>query len=187
MAVGGQHDESSPSSGIHDARLRLRNGPVSGSRDEPRDHLRRREGHALRDAVAPPQSHARAGARGRSHAHRKSVIAVRSRHTPVPKPHRARYTERPMPHARKSGQLPEPHTIIKARRGTLRFYLGDCLDVLASTPAGSISVVVTSPPYNLGVATAATTTRCRASTIWNGPASGFELYTVFWNQTVRSF
>jgi len=56
-----------------------------------------------------------------------------------------------MLHARKPGQLPRPHTIIKARRGTLRFYLGDCLDVLSSVPAGSVSAVVTSPPYNLGV------------------------------------
>ena len=33
----------------------------------------------------------------------------------------------------------------------LRFYLGDCLDVLARIPAASVSAVVTSPPYNLGV------------------------------------
>jgi site-specific DNA-methyltransferase (adenine-specific) len=34
---------------------------------------------------------------------------------------------------------------------TLRFYQGDCLDVLASLDAGSVGVVVTSPPYNLGI------------------------------------
>src|SRR3982751_5175559 len=56
-----------------------------------------------------------------------------------------------MPHAGKPNQLPRPHTLIKARRGTLRFFLGDCLDVLAAIPAASVSVVVTSPPYNLGV------------------------------------
>jgi site-specific DNA-methyltransferase (adenine-specific) len=33
----------------------------------------------------------------------------------------------------------------------LRFYHGDCLDVLARLPHGSVDVVVTSPPYNLGV------------------------------------
>ncbi|HYT69234.1 MAG TPA: site-specific DNA-methyltransferase [Vicinamibacterales bacterium] len=33
----------------------------------------------------------------------------------------------------------------------LRFYLGDCLEVLRSITPGSISVIVTSPPYNLGV------------------------------------
>src|SRR6476619_8322530 len=46
---------------------------------------------------------------------------------------------------------PKPHTQIATRRGTLRFYLGDCLEVLRSTTPGSISVIVTSPPYNLGV------------------------------------
>jgi site-specific DNA-methyltransferase (adenine-specific) len=56
-----------------------------------------------------------------------------------------------MLHAGKPHQLPRPHTILKTSRGTLRFYLGDCLDVLAALPIASISVVVTSPPYNLGV------------------------------------
>jgi site-specific DNA-methyltransferase (adenine-specific) len=56
-----------------------------------------------------------------------------------------------MPHPGESSSFPKPHTIFDTRRGTLRFYLGDCLDVLASLPHGSISVVVTSPPYNLGV------------------------------------
>src|SRR6186997_2460921 len=56
-----------------------------------------------------------------------------------------------MPDVRKPGRLPRPHTIIKARRSTLRFYLGDCLDILASLTAESVSAVVTSPPYNLGV------------------------------------
>jgi site-specific DNA-methyltransferase (adenine-specific) len=56
-----------------------------------------------------------------------------------------------MPHPGKPARLPEPHTILHTRRGTLRFYLGDCLDVLAGLPEAAISVVVTSPPYNLGV------------------------------------
>ena len=47
--------------------------------------------------------------------------------------------------------LPQPHTILHARSRTLRFYLGDALDVLATLPASDVSVVVTSPPYNLGV------------------------------------
>ena len=46
---------------------------------------------------------------------------------------------------------PKPHTQIHTRRGTLRFYLGDCVEVLRSLTPGSISVIVTSPPYNLGV------------------------------------
>jgi site-specific DNA-methyltransferase (adenine-specific) len=33
----------------------------------------------------------------------------------------------------------------------LKFYLGDCLEVLRSLTPHSISVIVTSPPYNLGV------------------------------------
>src|SRR6188472_1771235 len=56
-----------------------------------------------------------------------------------------------MPLAWKPSRLPKPHTQISTRRGTLRFYLGDCLDVLRSLTSGSISVIVTSPPYNLGV------------------------------------
>lgn len=51
----------------------------------------------------------------------------------------------------KPATLPKPHTQLDTRRGTLRFYLGDCLEVLRSLTPGSISVIVTSPPYNLGV------------------------------------
>ena len=47
--------------------------------------------------------------------------------------------------------LPKPHTQIDTGRGTLRFYLADCLDVLRGVAPGAISVIVTSPPYNLGV------------------------------------
>ena len=56
-----------------------------------------------------------------------------------------------MPRSGKSPRLPKPHTILNGPRGTLRFYLGDCLDVLAQLPEGAVSAVVTSPPYNLGV------------------------------------
>src|SRR5262252_9539251 len=51
----------------------------------------------------------------------------------------------------KPARLPKPHTQIETKRGSLRFYLGDCLEVLRSLTPGSISVIVTSPPYNLGV------------------------------------
>jgi site-specific DNA-methyltransferase (adenine-specific) len=47
--------------------------------------------------------------------------------------------------------IPKPHTILRTSRGSMRFYLGDCVEVLASLPPGGISAVVTSPPYNLGV------------------------------------
>lgn len=56
-----------------------------------------------------------------------------------------------MPYPGKSTSFPKPHTVFDTRRGTLRFYLGDCVDVLAALAGGSVSVVVTSPPYNLGV------------------------------------
>ena len=56
-----------------------------------------------------------------------------------------------MPLPWKPPRLPKPHTQLQTRRGTLRFYLGDCLEVLRSMTPRSISVIVTSPPYNLGV------------------------------------
>jgi site-specific DNA-methyltransferase (adenine-specific) len=34
--------------------------------------------------------------------------------------------------------------------GSIRLFRGDCLEVLAGFPEGSINVVITSPPYNLG-------------------------------------
>jgi site-specific DNA-methyltransferase (adenine-specific) len=45
----------------------------------------------------------------------------------------------------------DPPISITSRDAQFRFYLGDCLEVLASLPPGSIDVIVTSPPYNLGV------------------------------------
>jgi len=56
-----------------------------------------------------------------------------------------------MPRTRKPASLPRPHTTIETKRGTLRFYLDDCLDVLAALPPASVSAIVTSPPYNLGI------------------------------------
>jgi site-specific DNA-methyltransferase (adenine-specific) len=47
--------------------------------------------------------------------------------------------------------FPKPHTEIKAGATTLRFYLGDCVEVLAKLPRTSIGAIVTSPPYNLGI------------------------------------
>ena len=48
-------------------------------------------------------------------------------------------------------RFPKPHTSIKSGRATYRFYLGDCLEVLGRLPPTSIDVIVTSPPYNLGI------------------------------------
>ena len=47
--------------------------------------------------------------------------------------------------------LPKPYATIDTRRGTLRFFLSDCLEVMAALKPGSVSGIMTSPPYNLGV------------------------------------
>ncbi len=47
--------------------------------------------------------------------------------------------------------LPRPHTTIRNGRTTLRFYLGDCVELMRALPAASVSAIVTSPPYNLGI------------------------------------
>ncbi|MBS0559207.1 MAG: site-specific DNA-methyltransferase [Proteobacteria bacterium] len=41
---------------------------------------------------------------------------------------------------------------VTAERADQRILCGDCLDLLPSLEAGSVDVVVTSPPYNLGIA-----------------------------------
>ena len=56
-----------------------------------------------------------------------------------------------MPVARKRTDLPKPHTTIETGRGTLRFFLEDCVEVMTALDDGSVSAIVTSPPYNLGV------------------------------------
>ncbi len=56
-----------------------------------------------------------------------------------------------MPLAWKPARLPRPHTTIEMNGATLRFYLGDCLEVLRALDPGIVSAIVTSPPYNLGV------------------------------------
>ncbi len=48
--------------------------------------------------------------------------------------------------------LSKPYKIVKAGRNSQgTFHLGDCLDVLAQLPARSVDVIVTSPPYNMGI------------------------------------
>ena len=56
-----------------------------------------------------------------------------------------------MPLAWKATNLPKPHTILETNGATLRFYLGDCLDLMRAIDPGAVSAIVTSPPYNLGV------------------------------------
>jgi site-specific DNA-methyltransferase (adenine-specific) len=47
--------------------------------------------------------------------------------------------------------LPAPYAVLDAGPSSLRFFHSDCLDLLRALPDASVSVVVTSPPYNLGV------------------------------------
>jgi site-specific DNA-methyltransferase (adenine-specific) len=56
-----------------------------------------------------------------------------------------------MPLAWKPVRLPAPHTTIETKRATLRFYLGDCLDLMRGFEPAAVSAIVTSPPYNLGI------------------------------------
>ena len=53
--------------------------------------------------------------------------------------------------ARKSSRPPVPHTILTTPRGTLRFFLDDSLEILKRLEPASVSAIVTSPPYNLGI------------------------------------
>jgi site-specific DNA-methyltransferase (adenine-specific) len=57
----------------------------------------------------------------------------------------------PLAGKRVPARLPKPHTIVETPHSALRFYLADCLDILRALQPGAVSVVVTSPPYNLGV------------------------------------
>lgn len=53
--------------------------------------------------------------------------------------------------ALRSARPERPYRELTLGRSTLTFYLGDCLKVLPNLPAASIGVIVTSPPYNIGV------------------------------------
>jgi site-specific DNA-methyltransferase (adenine-specific) len=46
----------------------------------------------------------------------------------------------------------EPYRVVPGRRGTTsRLYLADCIEFMEQMPAASVDVIVTSPPYNLGI------------------------------------
>jgi len=47
--------------------------------------------------------------------------------------------------------LLKPHASVSYGRHTARLYHADCLDVLRQMPTQSVDVIVTSPPYNLGI------------------------------------
>lgn len=56
-----------------------------------------------------------------------------------------------MPVARKPARLPAPYAQLTAGRATLRFFLADCVEFFPLLQPGSVSAIVTSPPYNLGI------------------------------------
>jgi site-specific DNA-methyltransferase (adenine-specific) len=45
-----------------------------------------------------------------------------------------------------------PHTTLRRGNAAYRFFLGDCLDILPHLSSASVQTIVTSPPYNLGIA-----------------------------------
>jgi len=45
----------------------------------------------------------------------------------------------------------KPYAIVQGQRSSSRFYLADCLQVFKELPARSVDVIVTSPPYNMGI------------------------------------
>jgi len=47
--------------------------------------------------------------------------------------------------------LLKPYARVETGRAASRFYLADCLDVFQQLPAESVDIIVTSPPYNLGI------------------------------------
>jgi site-specific DNA-methyltransferase (adenine-specific) len=48
-------------------------------------------------------------------------------------------------------RLPRPRYELSLGRARHKFYLGDCVDILDGLEPASLGVVVTSPPYNLGI------------------------------------
>lgn len=44
-----------------------------------------------------------------------------------------------------------PYDTVQAGRATIKFFLGDCLEVLPALGPAALDVVITSPPYNLGI------------------------------------
>jgi len=47
--------------------------------------------------------------------------------------------------------LPKPYAELTRGRTRLRFFHGDAVDILQRFAASSVDVIVTSPPYNLGI------------------------------------
>ena len=47
--------------------------------------------------------------------------------------------------------LSTPFATVASGRSTLRFFRADCVELLGALPPQSVSAIVTSPPYNLGI------------------------------------
>ena len=72
---------------------------------------------------------------------------------------------------RDSPKLTRPSTLATA--STLRFYHGDCVEVLRAIEPGDVSAIVTSPPYNLGVSLPQLQRLApRARATWSGATPG---------------
>jgi len=56
-----------------------------------------------------------------------------------------------VPLALASSRPVRPRYELAVGRARLRFYLGDCVEVLPALERGSVGAIVTSPPYNLGI------------------------------------
>lgn len=51
-------------------------------------------------------------------------------------------------------RLPKAYREMRAGRARLRFYLADALDIFHALEPHTLYVIVTSPPYNLGIVSA---------------------------------
>ena len=83
-------------------------------------------------------------------------------------------------------RLPRPYKTLETRSGALRFYLGDSLDVMRALEPGSVSAVVTSPPYNLGVEYRSYEDSLPREHYSSGRMPGFGRSRARWNRRARS-
>ena len=142
------YDESRSASRLHDPRLRLRHRQVPRGGDEPRSRLRRRKGTSLRQPRTPAESHGFSGKARHglaSRLHQKSLLDRRRQVRPI----NARVS--PGRNIWAMSVLLKPYAIVPGRRGPNRFFLSDCVDVFRHLQPQSVDVIVTSPPYNLGI------------------------------------
>src|SRR2546426_4099045 len=148
--------------------MRRRQVPRSGH--ESRSLLRGRKRSELRESRPPAQSHdcersARVGVA--HHSDDQGFLGL-------PRPHLSRVCQpghtscgrqtsfsapnpnvRAYPDRNSSGHsmsvLLKPYASVPGRRGISRFFLSDCRDVFRHLAPQSVDVIVTSPPYNLGI------------------------------------